>query len=411
MSFCQRIKFTSICGLATQSAHLVTARAASSNSSRIPIPVRSQNTLPSVVAVPASRPATHFDKSVNPRPASMPKKTESSILAHVERLRRTRTAQSTYKTSTAFKKPTPKPAMTQPRPISRPASRVPSATSDTSSSSSRLVRHEKSIEAHVSRVSRAREKTSPVSSARPTPSSSRKVSPLQPLQIKKRPAVDLAQLDESLARLSVLPLAVVPKLPALRSCLKTSAAIGRKAVHFVEYGDWNLHGIRTYQPDSPPNTFFSPFDAEISEPSIHARSHGVVHPGSYALVRQTEQQIRWPPPDHDGPVRPGYDSMPPSCCRACAKVAARGTSQIRYRPQQVSVRCSACMESTARLPSYSPALDDDGRDDDEDDCPNSIHHHYPETCAYFRNGFKANILWLYSEYPERATELYEILNS
>ncbi|CZR56395.1 uncharacterized protein PAC_06283 [Phialocephala subalpina] len=412
MSFCQRIKFTSIFGLANLSAQTITARASSSNHSRIPVPVRSQHVLPSVVvAIPAVATATRFDRSVNHRLASMPKKTESSILAHVERLRKTRDAQATYKTSTAFKKPTPKPATTLSRSISRPTSRVPSATSDTSSLTSRLDRREKSINAHVSRVSRAREKTSPVSSARPTPSNSRKVSPIQPLQIKKRPAVDLAQLDESLAQLSIAPLAVAPQLPALRSCLKTSAAVERKAVHFVEYGGWNLHGIRTYQPDSAPNTFIPSFDAEISEPSIHARSRGPVHPGIYALVGQTEQQIRWPPPDHDSPVRPGYDSMPPSSCQACAKAAARGTSRIRYRPQQVSVWCSACMESTARLTRYSPALDDDGQDDDQDVCPNTQHHHYPDTCAYLRNGVVANILWLYAQYPERAAELYELLNS
>ncbi|KAE8446557.1 hypothetical protein EG329_011889 [Mollisiaceae sp. DMI_Dod_QoI] len=319
----------------------------------------------------------------------MPRKTGNSILAHVERLRKVREAQATYKTSTAFKKPAPKPA--QLRPASRPVSRVPSTTSTLSSSSSRVARTERSVEAHIERVSRARVKSSPISSSRPSPVNSRKVSPIQPLQVKKRlPVVDLAQVSDSLAELSIQPLSVAPRVPTLRSCLKTEAALKPKVVHFVEYGGWNLHGIRTFQPDSPPNTFIPPSDAEILQP-LH-RQVGDVYPGSYRLVGQTSQ-IRWPPPD-DGPSRRGYDSLPPSRCPLCAKAAARGTSRIRYRPQQVSVWCSACMASPARRPH------DDGHDDEEDDCYNVLHHHYPDTCAYFRNGWKANVRWLYDHYPE-----------
>jgi hypothetical protein len=153
----------------------ILARSASSNI-RSHIPVRSQNKFSSsAVALPA-QPST-LSHSRRPLPitvsASMPKKTEDSILKHIERvsfssfsyynyvvanlncdrqLRKTRSAQATYKTTSAFAKS--KPAVSTPaqsRPASRPVSRVPSTSSSTSSSSA--ARTERSVDAHIERVS------------------------------------------------------------------------------------------------------------------------------------------------------------------------------------------------------------------------------------------------------------------
>ncbi|KAH8779096.1 hypothetical protein F5882DRAFT_150734 [Hyaloscypha sp. PMI_1271] len=142
----------------------IPARSASSNT-RSRLPVRSQHFVSSVSTV--AIPAQSATPSVSRRPpvpttvaaSSMPKKTADSILKHVERLRKTRTATTTYKVASAFATTKPAvlpPAKLRPVPVSRlgsvPSSRVPSTTSATSSSAS-SARTEWSIDAHIERVS------------------------------------------------------------------------------------------------------------------------------------------------------------------------------------------------------------------------------------------------------------------
>jgi len=145
-----------------------------------------------VLSVAASQAQPSIPSSTNARTAtasaSMPKKTEDSILKHVQRvstppsycwfamtrwccrmilfslgrdrmltfhrqLRKTRDAQARCKTALAFAKPAQaasRPARS--RSVSKPASRIPLSSSATSSSSS-AARSERSIDAHIGRVS------------------------------------------------------------------------------------------------------------------------------------------------------------------------------------------------------------------------------------------------------------------
>jgi hypothetical protein len=263
-----------------------------------------------------------------------------------------------------------------------------------------------------SQISKAREKRSPPASSRPTPVTSRRVSPVtQPLIIRKRSApVDLAHVDNKLARLSVAPLALAlktkPVVLAVRSCLKiTASARAAKSVRFVNYGGWNIHRIRAFQPDTAPNTFIQLTDAVLCHPTAWGRDKGPVYPGNYSIVLP-DKEIRWPPPDHDGPIR---RATIPSRCLTCAQVAAQGTPHIRYRPVQVSVWCQDCLADPARRPYYVPPLDDDGDDDYLDTCPGP-HNKTPQECQYYSCAFKANVLWLYANYIERYKQCDDILN-
>lgn len=248
-------------------------------------------------------------------------------------------------------------------------------------------------------------------SARSSPATSRKVTPTQPLLIKKqvRATVDLAQVDEQLARLSVAPLAVkasTPKAPALRSCLRSSTAASStkpRQVRFVEYGGWNIHGVKAFAPDSAPSTLLSLDDVTLIQPTQGGRQRGPVYDGSYSLVLP-DREIRWPPPEHDGEV---FEGRPQPSCRACAMAASRGTPTIRYQTNMQSIWCSECLSAPDRRPFFTPALDLGDDDDFLDQCPGEKHHRHPETCHYFRSAYKANVVWLYAHYPER----YEACNA
>ena len=197
MSSCRASKPTrTLLGLATLAADQtsIPARSTSSNV-RSRLPVRSQHiSASSTVAIPAQSATTSVSRrpmSTTASASAMPKKIEDPILKHVEpvsisfncffcssilgssslthiatgQLRKTRAAQATYKTASAFAKPrpaAPTPAQSRlaSRPVSRPASRVPSSTESVTSSSS-SARIERSIDAHIERVSGSHPNISP----------------------------------------------------------------------------------------------------------------------------------------------------------------------------------------------------------------------------------------------------------
>jgi hypothetical protein len=230
--------------------------------------------------------------------------------------------------------------------------------------------------------------------------------------------VDLAHIHDRLSRLAVAPLAVrntTPMVPALRSCLKTVASAIVKHVSFQEYGGWNVHGLRAFQQYSPPITFLSLDEATLLQPTpymvrdgrIHedgrpSRTKGLVHPGHYRLVGAHE--IRWPPDDHDGAVT---DCQLPPYCRACAQLAGRGSLLTRYLPMQLTVRCSDCMSDASKRLTFSPALDHNGEEDELDTCSGE---HTDGSCHYGLYATKADVQWLYANYPERYPGLDALLN-
>ncbi len=237
-------------------------------------------------------------------------------------------------------------------------------------------------------------------------SASRKVSPIQPLLVKKqvRVTIDLAKVDDQLSRLSVAPLAVktlTPQVPVLRSCLRSSTAAKSsepRRVRFVEYGGWNKHFVKAFTPDSAPNSFLSLADVTLIHPT-NGRQKGTQYDGSYSTLLPQSSEIRWPPPEYDGQITEGHTGLPPSSCRACHSAASRGTPVTRYQAQNQSIWCRNCLSLPARRLHFTPALDLD--DDDElDACPGP-HHHTPETCWYYKSAVKANLNWLYTHYPER----------
>lgn len=183
----------------------------------------------------------------------------------------------------------------------------------------------------------------------------------------------------------------LPNVPQLLEHLK-------KYIDSDFLGGWNIHQVKAFQPDSTPNTVLPLDQADLLQPTFRGRQKGPVYDGSYQLV-VPDREIRWPPPEHDGPVTNGSRTAPPSACRSCARAAAEGSSLIRYRPQQVSVWCSTCMSDPGRRPYYVPALDDDGEDDHLDTCQGP--HYHAEDCQYLRCAYKANVRWLYANYPDR----------
>ncbi|KAG0651806.1 hypothetical protein D0Z07_1104 [Hyphodiscus hymeniophilus] len=420
MSSCRNIKTRTVLGLATLATvqTSITARTTSSNS-RSHIPVLSQNRSSSTVAtqaqssIPSRTAAPRVVASATKASSSMPKKTESSIVKHVERLRKTRESQAASKTATASK---PKVAVSKPvQSRSAPGPRIPSTVS--SSSSSSVARNDVSIDKHVKRITSAREKRSPATSPRPSPATSRKVSPLL---ITKKCAivVDPAQVAERLSSLTVAPLRrkdTSPKVPTLRSCLKTVASAVDKHVRFEEIGGWNVHGLRAFQQDSAPNTFLSLAEATLSQPTPFeirgdmlleegrpSRTKGLCHPGNYVL--RGGRELRWPPPENDFPVKDCY--LLPRCI-ACAQQAARGSPLTRYLPGPVSVRCSDCMSDPSKRLEFSPALDHNGEEDDLDTCDGE--HRTDGSCHYGQYATKASVRWLYANYPERYPGLDDLL--
>jgi hypothetical protein len=185
-------------------------------------------------------------------------------------------------------------------------------------------------------------------------------------------------------------------VPALRSCLKTTATRSNKSVHFTESGGWNVHRIRAFQPDSCPNTFLSLADADVV-PSIRGRV-GPQDDGYYQL-RRNDIQIRWPP------LSRRLLSLAPRSrrCFTNAMIAARLRPMGYHTPVTVlpskafSVGIAWTIQEGGAF--FVPALDDDGEDDCLDTCPGP-HNHTPYTCQHFSCGYKANVKWLYSRYPE-----------
>ncbi|KAE9370714.1 hypothetical protein N431DRAFT_468741 [Stipitochalara longipes BDJ] len=286
------------------------------------IPVRSQHFVSSVSTVAV--PAQSATPSVSRRPlvpttvpaSSMPKKTEDSIQKHVERLRKTRAATTTYKTAPTFSKSKPAvlpPARSRPVPASAPVPRPVPASSPC------IVSTLSALSLSASRTER------PINN------------------IERRAA------------------------PALRSCLKSSRTKrAPRSVRFIKYGAYNIHRIVAFEPDSAPTSFLALKDADIIPP-IDARTTGPMHiyENTYRLLLP-DRQLRLPPPDHDGPVRTG--STDPPRCRPCARVAGRGTRLFRTRPGMQSVWCTGCISDPDKRCYYVPALVDKGEDDHLDYC-------------------------------------------
>ncbi|KAH6707573.1 hypothetical protein BKA61DRAFT_697200 [Leptodontidium sp. MPI-SDFR-AT-0119] len=421
MSSCLGPKFIRVvAGLATQSSQSIS----SSNRARRPEQPMQSRFLPSRIPVPSPRNTYSYPSSNIALPATLPtpsrkpisvptsssRKTEDSILKHVERLRKVQAAKSTYKTS-AFKTAS-KVAQPVSRPVSRPTSRVPSTHSVVSSSPSSVARTDSSIDAHIQRITKAR--ASRPNSARSSPATSRRVTPTQPLLIKKKMVlakVDLTTVDSKLAKLSVAPSpaqADKPSIPGLRSCLKNTLA-GKlvKSVRFVEYGGWLRHGIRVHLPDSRPTSFISDprrLDQSLLRPPPTRGDSN----SNYSLLSPSEE-ICWPPQPWD-PSFIGYPGVPPSSCLSCRLTASRGTPHTRSHANMQTIMCSECMSLPDRRKYFYPALDI--RDDDPgcSTCHGS-HDVDPEHCQIYQSAYKSNVYWLYSHYPERFDELDAILNS
>ncbi len=66
------------------------------------------------------------------------------------------------------------------------------------------------------------------------------------------------------------------------------------------------------------------------------------------------------------------------------------------------------MSDPGRRPYYVPALDDDGEDDHLDTCQGP--HYHADDCQYLRCAYKANVRWLYANYPDRYEACDAILN-
>ncbi|RDL37846.1 uncharacterized protein BP5553_05279 [Venustampulla echinocandica] len=298
MTSCFNAQFTRTrLGLATSASVQPSTSARSAPSTHI----RSSSSVSSVfrpVAIPAIKSSTLSRPSTS---ASMSQKTESSVLRHVERLRKVRAAQATYKTSSAFAKP----AVSIPvpnRPAEGPACRVQSTAPS-------AARRERAFDSHIERVTQARARRSPPPSARSSPATPRKVSPVLPLP-QKSAAVDLARIDEQLAQLVVAPLAVkkakpTPLVPALRSCLKTGAAASSKKVRFLNSRGWNIHRVRAYEPGiTPPNTFIPLEEAVLTQPSLirPCRNWGFLEESVRQMMGGSDQELRWPPVEHTEPA-------------------------------------------------------------------------------------------------------------
>ncbi|KAK0122843.1 hypothetical protein ONS96_009873 [Cadophora gregata f. sp. sojae] len=414
MSSCLGMKLIRVApGLATQASQFISSNRAlrpepiRTRSTRSRIPVLSQrNKSSSTVALPATSP-TLSRKPISV-PASASRKTEDSILKHVERLRKVQAAKSTYKTST-FKTAS---KVAQPRPVSRPASRVPSSTHSTVSSSSSVARTDSSIDAHIQRITKARE--SRPNSSRSSPATSRRVTPTQPLLITKKMVsanVDLTTVDSKLAELSVAPSpaqARKPSVPGKPSCLKkATAGKSTKSVHFVEYGGWLNHYIRVFISDSAPNSFI-PDPRSLDYTSLRPPPKTEDSCTNYKL-QSSSLEICWPP-EHREPSFIGYPGAPPSSCLACRDAASKGTPHTRSHANMQSLFCKDCMDTPARRPFFTPAIE---IGDDDDGCSNcqGPHHRSPETCQIFTSAYKSNVNWLYSHYPERWPELDAILES
>ncbi len=92
----------------------------------------------------------------------------------------------------------------------------------------------------------------------------------------------------------------------------------KKYIDSDSLGGWNIHQVKAFQPDSTPNTVLPLDQADLLQPTIRGRQKGPVYDGSYQLV-VPDREIRWPPPEHDGPVTNESRTAPPSACRSCVR--------------------------------------------------------------------------------------------
>ncbi|KAH7371910.1 hypothetical protein BKA64DRAFT_768161 [Cadophora sp. MPI-SDFR-AT-0126] len=364
MSCCLGLKLTRVApGLATQASHLISSNRTlhpepiQTRSTRSRIPVPSQRNTPfSTVVLPATSP-TLSRKPISV-PASASRKTEDTILKHVERVsnfliliarigpianfevavadllssspgRRILadcdhtasegSGRQVHLQKTATFKTASKVA--QPRPVSRPASRVPSSTHSTVSSPSSVARIESSIDAHIQRKT---------------------VSAI----------VDLTTVDSKLAELSVAHSPAQAEKPGKPSCLKqASSGESTKSVHFVKYGGWLNHFIRVFLSNSAPNSSI-PDPRSLDYTSLRPPPEMEESRTNYKL-QSSSLEICWPPEEHREPSFIGYLGAPPSSCLACRDAASKGTPHTRSHANMQSLFCTDCMKTPARRP-FSP---------------------------------------------------------
>jgi hypothetical protein len=129
-----------------------------------------------------------------------------------------------------------------------------------------------------------------------------------------------------------------PNVPQLREHLK-------KYVDSDFLGGWNIHQVKAFQPDSPPNTVLPLDQADLFQPTFRGRQKGPVYDGSYQLV-VPDREIRWPPPEHDGPVTNGSRTAPPFPCRSCVspnffKFCSLVCSNVQKSLEHSSAHCSS----------------------------------------------------------------------
>lgn len=342
----------------------------------------------------------------------MPAKTSDSILKHVERLRSTRRLQKKYQTDRfrPVRKVASPPAKSTPP--SRPASRVPS-TMSTIQSTSCASRTERSVQAHIERISRSRSGSPSATVV------SLKVTPVQPLSAKSRslsngmvaPAtamgwandLDLRVLDHKLEKLSVAPLKVVvvvrtkevsarksttEEALARKSCLCPIVfqAKSKKKVLIPEYGGYNVHRVRPFDRNSAPNEVLTHSEFHIKQPTwfnprdeVEYASVYLPHPAG------DDRELRWPPPLHNGPLLPGA-RCPASYCRDCFRKTRLGVQGIRYRSQQASHWCKSCTEDREKFMTwFNPVLDYDGEEDHKDNYPINKKGRHPKRDCYYVN--------------------------
>ncbi len=198
-------------------------------------------------------------------------------------------------------------------------------------------------------------------------------------------------------RIAVAPLVVraKPVAPVRKSCLRLKDPTGaKKKVHFQEYGGWNLHRVWPLLPDSPPSTIFTLAEVDLLHPS---RYDSLGDDGPYRMVLPGHE-CRWPQLEEE-PRYDGYESMPPSCCQACAQVSADGTLFTRFRYNQQTIRCPACQADPARRQSFRPPLDDNGEEDHLDTCTHSDHTLFSDTCGFIQGAYHADHIWRAEHFP------------
>jgi len=162
---------------------------------------------------------------------------------------------------------------------------------------------------------------------------------------------------------------VTTTLPApnqpLRPCLKPARqrTVPVKTARFIEYGGWNLHDFRPFDPEEPANVFIPVEDAEISQPTCGG-------PATYQTVEgMSGVEIRWPDPDTP---KEELEDKPPGKsywkCHWCVNLANMGRIPTSHQMNMPTVLCESCMlEPEVRKVRWSPALDYNGEDDHLDE--------------------------------------------